>query len=150
MNPHLAPLVLAIDPGRDKCGVALVMRERQGEKILWQRVVSVGQMGEVIEELSQRWSFSQVVLGDSTASTQWRAKIKEWLPEVEISLVDESHSTYEARALYWQAHPPHGWRRLLPLSLQEPPEPIDDFAAVILARRFFALLSNGNSTSHSG
>jgi RNase H-fold protein (predicted Holliday junction resolvase) len=139
MNPPLVPLVLAIDPGRDKCGVALVMHEGQSEKILWRRVVSVGQMGEVIEDLSQRWSFSQVVLGDSTASAQWRAKIEEWLPEVEISLINESHSTYEARALYWQTHPPHGWRRLLPLSLQEPPEPIDDFAAVILARRFWEI-----------
>ncbi|HEY0075893.1 MAG TPA: hypothetical protein VGB77_17455 [Abditibacteriaceae bacterium] len=149
MNLPLVPLVLAIDPGRDKCGVALVTREGQSEKILWRRVVAAGQMGEVIEELSQTWSFSQVVLGDSTASAQWRAKIEEWLPEVEISLINESHSTYEARALYWQTHPPHGWRRLLPLSLQEPPEPVDDFAAVILARRFFALSLHENSTSHS-
>ncbi|HKM17981.1 MAG TPA: pre-16S rRNA-processing nuclease YqgF, partial [Limnochordia bacterium] len=33
-------------------------------------------------------------------------------------------------------HPPRGWRRLLPVSLQTPPVPIDDYVAVILAQRY--------------
>jgi hypothetical protein len=49
--------------------------------------------------------------------------------------VNERDSTLEARDLYWKEVPPRGWRRLVPLSLQVPPEPIDDFAAVVLARR---------------
>jgi hypothetical protein len=60
------------------------------------------------------------------------------LPEVDITTVDETGSTLEARVLYWQEHRPRGWRRLVPLSLQVPPEPVDDFAAVVLARRFLS------------
>ena len=33
-------------------------------------------------------------------------------------------------------NPPRGWRRLLPVSMQMPPEPYDDYVAVILAQRF--------------
>ena len=132
-------LVLAIDPGRDKCGIALVAHQNKSEIVHLRRVVPVAKMQEAIEELSQTYSFSQVVLGDSTASNEWRAKIEMWLPQAQIFTVDESNSSYQARELYWEAHPPRGWRRFLPLSLQEPPEPIDDFAAVILARRFFCI-----------
>jgi RNase H-fold protein (predicted Holliday junction resolvase) len=141
----IPPLVLAIDPGRDKCGIALVAHENESETVHLRRVVPVAKMQEAIEELSQTYSFSHVVLGNSTASKQWRAKMEKWLPDAQIFTVDESHSTYQARALYWETYPPRGWRRLLPLSLQEPPEPIDDFAAVILARRFFAISNESSS-----
>lgn len=137
MNPPFAPLVLAIDPGRDKCGVVLVEWRDDKETVHLRRIVPGKGMMIIVKEIGRNWPLTHVVLGDSTASAQWRAKIEEWLPQVEIFLVNERNSSYEARALYWETYPPRGWRRLLPLSLQEPPEPIDDFAAVVLARRFW-------------
>lgn len=128
-------LVLAVDPGRDKCGLALVTRA--GE-IPLHRVVPVAQVRPTLEEWAQTWPFTVVVLGNSTSSQEWQTKIKEWLPEMTIVLQEERNSTLEARPLYWQHNPARGWRRFVPLSLQNPPEPIDDFAAVILARRFYA------------
>jgi hypothetical protein len=50
--------------------------------------------------------------------------------------VDERETTLRARALYFADHPPRGWRRLIPLGLQLPPRPIDDYAAILIARRF--------------
>ncbi len=132
---QIPSLVLALDPGRDKCGIAIVTRA--GE-IAVHRVVPVAQMRAVLEEWAQSWHFMHVVLGDSTSSQEWHARLNEWLPDVTIYLQDERGSTLEARPLYWQAHPPRGWRRFVPLSLQNPPEPIDDFAAIVLAQRFFA------------
>ena len=132
---NVPPFVLSIDPGRDKCGAALVKCD--GE-IQWHRVIAAAQMRESLEELSQQFSFTHLVLGDSTSSREWRAKIQNWLPQITIILQDERGSTLEARPLYWQHNPPRGWRRLVPLSLQNPPEAIDDFAAAILARRFYA------------
>lgn len=143
-------VVLAIDPGRDKCGIAVVAHQNQSEKIHLRRVVPAGQMRSVIEEVTEMWPTAYVVLGDSTASLQWQAKIEEWLPQTIIFRVDERNSSYEARVLYWQTHPPRGWRRILPLSLQEPPEPIDDFAAVVLARRFLQRLENQASEGFKG
>ncbi len=129
-------LVLAVDPGRDKCGVAIVTSE---DEIRFHRVVPVAKMRAMLEELAQNWHFTHLVLGNSTSSQEWRQRISDWLPEVTIILQDERGSTLAARPLYWQHNPPRGWRRLVPLSLQHPPEPIDDFAAVVLARRFFQL-----------
>ena len=46
--------------------------------------------------------------------------------KITTSLIDESHSTEEARKLYWQYNPPTGWRKIIPTSMQFPPEPVDD------------------------
>jgi hypothetical protein len=51
-------------------------------------------------------------------------------------VVDETDTSYRARALYFADHPPRGWRRLVPLGLQLPPRPIDDYAALLIARRY--------------
>ena len=47
-------------------------------------------------------------------------------------------ATELAKKAYWKAKPPRGWRRLLPVSMQVPPVPVDDFVAVILAQRYLA------------
>jgi hypothetical protein len=62
-------------------------------------------------------------------------------PHLPIVAISETNSTLEARELFWQQHPPSGWRRWLPRSLQTPPCAIDDFAAVVIARRFIQMNS---------
>jgi hypothetical protein len=57
---------------------------------------------------------------------------------VPIHLVDEYETSRQARGLYFAEHPPAGWRRLIPLGLQLPARPIDDYAAILIARRFLA------------
>lgn len=55
---------------------------------------------------------------------------------ITTSLIDESHSTEEARKLYWQYNPPTGWRKLVPKGMQFPPEPIDDLTAYVIGLRY--------------
>lgn len=145
--PFLPGIVLAFDPGREKCGLALVGRDGAA---LRRCVAPVAEVQDTLALWAGEHAVSTIVLGDSTSSAQWRTRIAQWLPQAQIFVVDESGSTLEARTLYWQAHPPRGWRRAAPLSLQVPPEPVDDFAAVVLARRFYAsLISDDTATSPS-
>ncbi len=55
---------------------------------------------------------------------------------LEVKIVDEKHTTEEARRLYWKNNPPRGLRKFLPTSMQVPPEPVDGIVAEILAMRF--------------
>jgi len=55
------------------------------------------------------------------------------LPSVET--VEETGTTLEARRRYFRDHPPRGWRRLLPITLQLPPEEYDDYVAELLLER---------------
>lgn len=131
--------LLAIDPGKDKCGLAVV--SRTGE-VLQRQIVATSQMPQILPDWLRRYEIEQIIIGDSTTSKAMRATLSTLLrtvaSNIKVIVVREKNSTLEARELYWRENPPHGWRRVLPLSLQEPPEPVDDFAAIILAQRFLA------------
>lgn len=124
--------VLGVDPGRAKTGLAVV---NQSGEILWRAIIAPAELGERLPELVEKWRVGVLALGDSTASENARAQIESLALDVALRVVNESGSTLEARALYWKDNPPMGWRRVVPISLQEPPTPVDDYAAAIVARR---------------
>ena len=53
-------------------------------------------------------------------------------------VVDEYRTTEMAKKEYWKVNPPRGLKKLIPLGMQVPPVPVDDFVAVILARRYIS------------
>ena len=135
---------LGIDPGRDKTGVALV--EETG-RILAVQVMRTRNFSDALlkflyEQLrvSNTWGLRQklraVVLGNGTGSEEHKRQIEKALPGFLLYIVDEKYTTEEAKALYWELYPPKGWRMLIPLGLQTPPEPLDGYAAVVQVRRF--------------
>ena len=129
--------LLAIDPGKDKCGLAVVALD--GE-VLEKQIVATTQIAQILPQWLERHEISQIIIGDSTTSKTMRATLSTLAPNLEVISVGEKNSTLEARELYWRENPPRGWRRIIPLSLQEPPEPVDDFAAIVLAQRFLESL----------
>lgn len=138
MNGLAASVVLAVDPGREKCGVAVLDRS-QGT--LWQRIVPTGDLADVVEKLLPEFACRTLVLGDRTFSGDVRRVLQPLLDKGladEIFFIEEHGSTEQAKSRYWQAFPPTGWRRLLPLGLLSPPCAVDDFAAIILGERYFA------------
>ena len=132
----MEPPILAIDPGRDKCGLA-VLNHEQG--VLWHSVVGVPELFSVSLQVTQQYGIRTVVLGNQTFSGEVRRMLQPLLEQKlaqEIIYVDERGSTEIARSRYWQAFPPSGWRRFIPRGLLVPPCAIDDFAAIILGERF--------------
>jgi resolvase, RNase H domain protein len=124
--------VLAIDPGRDKCGIAVL--SPQGD-ILLHEIVPTGALETRVSELAAEYA-PRIIMGDGTTSAATKARIEAQVGAV--TLVDEYRTTEEGRRLYWAENPPRGWRRLVPRGLLTPTVPVDDFAAVALARRFLA------------
>ena len=129
--------VLAIDPGRRKCGMAVVRRQKDGQiEILWRAIVPPEEVVAKSRERFIKHPFTMCIVGSGTTSAGMIASIREAWPQLGVMVVDEQDSTLEARELYWQTVGRKGWRMLLPASLQVPPEDHDDFAAVVIARRF--------------
>jgi len=127
--------ILAIDPGRSKCGVAVVRGGTQPE-VAHRAVVPTERIGEVVGELSACHSPDVILIGGGTTASSLAATIRALGLAVEI--VDERLSSIEARRRYFKENPPRGLRRLIPTSLQTPGQPVDDYAAVILAERYLA------------
>ena len=122
--------VLAIDPGRDKCGIAVL--SPQGD-VLLHEIVPTAALETRVSELAAEYA-PRIIMGDGTTSAAAKARIEAQAGAV--ILVDEYRTTEEGRRLYWAENPPRGWRRLVPRGMLVPPVPVDDFVAVILAVRF--------------
>lgn len=128
------PVVLAVDPGRDKCGLAVL----RGREVLFRALVPAAETGLTCWYLLGRHPEAICVIGDSTGSAVIRSELIRFCPQLTLQIVSEAHSTLQARQLYFTEHSGGFWNRLLPVGLRVPPRPVDDYAAVILAERYLS------------
>ncbi|MCC5618633.1 resolvase [Nostoc sp. CHAB 5836] len=139
------PVILGFDPGRDKCGLAVMGLDRQ---LYYHQVALAKEAIATIETLRQKFPISLMVMGDQTTAKLWRQELYQKLTEpLSIILVDERYTTLEARDRYWQMYPPEGLIKLLPQGLRQPPRPIDDIVAILLIERYLNRLTESEVTS---
>ncbi len=131
--------MVAIDPGRSKCGVAVVRSRAGGAEphALHMAVVDADELESALRDLAAGYTPDAVVVGDGTTSGA-AIEAAERVGNAPVNVVDERSTTLLARKRYFSHHPPRGLRRLVPLSLQTPARPYDDFVALILAERYLA------------
>ena len=128
--------MLAVDPGSAKCGLALVRRaEEQKLDVLWRKVAPLGELADSVTEAFDVAPADMIVVGSGTGSREVIQRIREARPSMGILVVDEQETTLQARERYWEHHKRRGWRRFVPATMFLPPEPFDDFVALILAER---------------
>jgi RNase H-fold protein (predicted Holliday junction resolvase) len=131
-------LLLGFDPGRDKCGVALLDSDRA---IYCHRVVSATDAISEIQDLCLHYSIELLIMGNQTTAQQWQQRLGEAI-SIPIELIDERYSTLQARDRYWEMFPPQGFTKLIPRGMREVPRPIDDIVAIILVERYLAQTSS--------
>lgn len=130
-------MFLGFDPGRDKCGLALV----NDNKILYNEVIISENAITTITQLVDKYKPLKLIMGNQTTSKQWEKKLKDNLKlSIDLILVDEKNSTVEAREKYWVMYPPKGFKKLIPKGLRIPPRPVDDIVAIILIERYLKTL----------
>jgi RNase H-fold protein (predicted Holliday junction resolvase) len=128
-----AEAVIGIDPGRSKAGYALL--ELAGS-VVAAGVEPLDQLPERARALVRLRRVTGIALGKGTNARPVATSLG--FLGLPIHLVDEYETSRAARELYFADHPPRGWRRLVPIGLQLPARPIDDYAAILIARRFLA------------
>ncbi len=127
-------MILGFDPGKDKCGIAVMGRDRS---VCYHQVVPSESAISTIQSLCKQLAIELLVLGDQTTSKSWKQKLTQSLsPEIEIVRVDERFSSLEAKDRYWEMYPPTGLSRLIPQSMRTPPRPVDDIVAIVLIERY--------------
>lgn len=138
MPTLLTPTLLGFDPGRDKCGLAVVGLDKA---LHYHQVVSSPNVSATIQNLRETYPISSIVMGDQTSSKQWKTQLCNLPNAPRIVLIDERYSSLEARDRYWEMYPPQGITKLLPQSLRSIPRPIDDIVAILLVERYLNRLS---------
>ena len=124
--------VLGIDPGTQKAGFAVVEQTSSAPLIFG--IERLDDLIGRVRQLLASYKVRAIALGRGTHASEVAKMLSS--VDVPVHLIDEHETTWRARALYFADHPPKGWRRLIPLGLLLPPRPIDDYAAVLIARRF--------------
>ncbi|QSJ19927.1 pre-16S rRNA-processing nuclease YqgF [Nostoc sp. UHCC 0702] len=139
------PVILGFDPGKDKCGLAVMGLDRQ---LYYHQVVAAKEAIATIETLREKFPISLLVMGNQTTAKQWKQQLSvEFTEPLNIILVDERYTTLEARDRYWQMFPPKGLTKLLPQGMRQPPRPIDDIVAILLIERYLNRLTQSAQRS---
>jgi RNase H-fold protein (predicted Holliday junction resolvase) len=132
------PTILGFDPGKYKCGLAVMGVDRI---IRHHQIVDSQAAISAVQELQNTYPISLLVMGDQTTSQAWKRRLQSDLPNpLRIVMVDERNSTLEARDRYWQLYPPKGLAQLIPQALRSIPRPIDDIVAILLIERYLERL----------
>ncbi|MEM7725006.1 MAG: pre-16S rRNA-processing nuclease YqgF [Cyanobacteria bacterium P01_A01_bin.45] len=133
------PFILGFDPGRDKCGVAVMSLDRQ---LHYHQVIQADAAVLTVEELRHKYPISLLIMGDQTTARKWKKSLSDELKEpLNIILVDERYTSLEARDRYWIMYPPKGLSKLMPKGMRQPPRPIDDIVAILLIERYLNRLT---------
>ena len=136
----LTGYVLAVDPGREKTGIAILSKESQ---LLMMDIVPTDSIGdELVAVLGQYPTISHMICGNGTNHKVVGSIVKAVAvaQTKSFALVNEKYTTEEARRRYFEVHPPTGWRKLMPKGMLYPPVPVDDITAWIIGERW--LLAN--------
>jgi len=127
-------IIIAIDPGTKKCGYAVV---DSSLSVLQREVISIEETTKAIENSLNIYKIDKIILGNGTNHKSIEESLKNHFSQLKIILIEEKFSTLGARKKYFEAHPPRGIFKFIPLSLRVPPGYYDDFVAIILAEKYF-------------
>ena len=132
----LEAYVLAVDPGRDKTGVAILTKTAQ---LVMMDIVHTDSVMRELQSLLRMYAgVSVLVCGNGTNHKAVGTIVKNLAEEQgkAFTFVNEKHTTEEARRRYFEVYPPTGWRKLLPKGMLYPPVPVDDITAWIIGERW--------------
>jgi RNase H-fold protein (predicted Holliday junction resolvase) len=125
--------IIGIDPGRTKCGYALVYDDGEREAL---EVVPTAALRERLDRDVRAGDIAAICVGHATTSADVVALCRAAWPAINVAVVDESNTTLQARQRYYRDHPPKGLLRLIPRGLLVPNEPLDGYAALLIVERY--------------
>lgn len=145
MNDQPKQFILAIDPGSDKVGFAIVNYDLSHGEM---GIVYLSELHKTFRRFCSEGALPEaVVVGNGTAANVVCRLYNSLDLPVPVRFAEEKNTTYKARARYFADHPPTGFWRLVPLGLQMPDRAIDDYAALLIGEKY--LTENGLATSAS-
>jgi RNase H-fold protein (predicted Holliday junction resolvase) len=129
-------VVIAIDPGTHKCGMAHL--DWHGD-VISREIIERDKLIEGLKSRRTEYPDSVIVVGGATQGRAVAGEITEVLG-IPVEIVDEANTTDEARELFWRENRPGCFLGIFPASFRPMPRPVDDYAAVIIGRRFLEQL----------
>ena len=120
--------ILAIDPGKFKCG--LVLAEINKKKIYEAIILKSEFLEDYIRNLNNFEDISKIIIGNGTTSDEIRQKLDFF--KKEIITFEEKNTTYRAKSRYFELFPISGLRFLIPREVFILNKNLDAISALII------------------
>ena len=120
--------VIAIDPGKSKCG--LVLAEISEKKIYKAIILRSALIEDYVRNLNTVEDISKIIIGNGTTSKETIEKLNFF--KKEITTFEEKNTTFRAKARYFELFPVSGWRFLIPREVFLLNKNLDAISALII------------------
>jgi len=134
-------MILSIDPGSEKTGIALVGEDGRLER---KEIIPTARLSEISAAWAGEGEVRAVVIGNGTHHKELRRVVEEGLAAagltLAVTLVDEKFTTEMGKERYLAEHPAKGFSRLLPKGMRSVPVPVDDYVAWIIGEIFLGTI----------
>ena len=123
------PRVIAIDPGKSKCG--LVLAEKIEKKVYKAIILKSELLDEYVRNLiTTEDNISQIIIGNGTTSREIKEKL--YFFKKEIITFEERNTTYRAKERYFELFPISGLKFLIPREVFILNKNLDAISALII------------------
>ena len=122
------PKVIAIDPGRSKCG--LVLAEISEKKVYKAIILKSEFLENYVRNLTTSEDISQIIIGNGTSSREIKEKL--YFLKKEIITCEEKNTTFRAKARYFELFPISGLKFLMPREVFILNKNLDAISALII------------------
>ena len=122
------PRVIAIDPGKSKCG--LVLAEISQKKVYEAIILKSAFIANHVRNLITAEDVSQIIIGNGTTSREIREKL--YFFKKEIITFEEKNTTYRAKVRYFELFPISGLKFLMPREVFILNKNLDAISALII------------------
>ena len=120
--------VVAIDPGKSKCG--LVLAEISEKKVYKAIILKSELLENYLRNLITAEDIEQIIIGNGTTSREIREKLHFF--KKEIITFEEKNTTYRAKARYFELFPISGLKFLIPREIFILNKNLDAISALII------------------
>ena len=122
------PKIIAIDPGKSKCG--LVLAEISEKKVYKAIILKSKLIEKYVRNLITVENISLIIIGNGTTSREIREKL--YFFKKEIISFEEKNTTYRAKARYFELFPIRGLKFLIPREVFILNKNLDAISALII------------------
>ncbi len=120
--------VIAIDPGKSKCG--LVLADISQKKVYEAIIINSALIENHVSNLITAEDVSQIIIGNGTTSREIREKL--YFFKKEIITFEEKNTTYRAKVRYFELFPISGLKFLMPREVFILNKNLDAISALII------------------
>jgi len=143
----MSKYLLALDPGRDKVGTAVLDYQAQEQE---KTIVKIDELSAHLKEIFKIYNIEEIIMGNGTGAEKVLKLIKNNFAERKIKLVEEEFTTEEAQARYLKEKPMSNYEKLLRKFVSwKLKKPLDDYAALIIAEKYLKKLDKSSADTYN-